>query len=265
MSGLFKAESGITGMRLVSCSFSDAGKARKTNQDAVNDFVCGDCGIFLVADGMGGHSEGERASGTVQKAVTEWWNAYLKKGCIIDTRYAVDGLKAQLESANREIREATEESQICGAAAVLLLIQRNQYVLLWAGDSRCYLTERHFLSHRCRQLTSDDVWEYQPSVISNFSLEEIRTHPNRGKLIRAVGVNENLQCSVSTGLVQNNMLFMLCSDGVHKYMDPHELESKMKACAGARAMEKCLEQLKKRIYEKGAPDNLSCVMVRVER
>lgn len=252
-------------MRLTSCSFSEIGKVRKLNQDAICNFTHGDSGIFLVTDGMGGHAEGERASRSVQKAVADWWNVYRKEGCAIDVQNAVEELKAQLKIANQEIWEATKNSQICGATVVLLWIQRNQYVLLWAGDSRCYLAERHFLGVRCRQLTTDDVWEHQPGIIASLSEEEIRIHPNRGKLIRAVGVTDSFQCSVSTGLVRENMLFMLCSDGVYKYVDSHELESELKACVKTRVLDKCFEQLKSRIYENGAPDNLSCVVARVER
>jgi serine/threonine protein phosphatase PrpC len=249
-------------MKLLCDGFSETGMRRNINQDAVGMFFKEDCGLFLVSDGMGGHSEGERASQEIEKACENWWEARLKEEKEADFSETVSQLKELLAQASRTIWDETSQEEICGATVVLLWIQQQSYALLWAGDSRCYLTEQKLLGTRIRQLTIDDVWENQPELSQQYSKDEILSHPNRGKLVRAAGVHKNFTCRVQTGIQDKKMLFALMSDGVYKYMEPGKLRAALKQAARGEDFTKPLQEIRNGVYDNQAPDNLSCILIK---
>lgn len=254
-------------MRLISDGFSETGIRRNLNQDAIGIFTEEDQGLFLVSDGMGGHSEGERASREVQTACQDWWERHLERcqeGDEPDFAQTVRELKEVLAAASRKIWEETNQKEICGATVVLLWIWKSSYALLWSGDSRCYVARPWLLGTKVRQLTIDDVWENQPEQQGQYSREELLSHPNFGKLVQAAGVSENFVCTAQTGTVDGKSLFALCSDGVYKYMAPGSLEAALKAAVRGDDFEKQFQKIRDAVYGNQAPDNLSCVFVKVE-
>lgn len=249
-------------MRLLCDGFSETGMRRTINQDAVGMFFKDDCGLFLVSDGMGGHSEGERASQEIKKACQNWWEGYLQEESRAGFLETVSQLKEVLARANRTIWDETSQEEICGATVVLLWIQQGSYGLLWSGDSRCYLAEHKLFGTKIRQITIDDVWENQPELSQQYSKDEILSHPNRGRLVRAAGVGKNFTCTVQTGALEGKMLFALCSDGVYKYMEPEKFKAVLKLAARGEDLGKPLAEMKEKVYENQAPDNLSCILVK---
>lgn len=249
-------------MRLLCDGFSETGMRRTINQDAVGMFFKDDCGLFLVSDGMGGHSEGERASQEIQKACQNWWDGRLQEEGGAGFSETVSQLKELLAQANRTIWDETSQEEICGATVVLLWIQQQSYALLWAGDSRCYLAQHKLLGTQIRQLTIDDVWENLPELSQQYSKDEILSHPNRGKLVRAAGVHKNFTCTVQTGAQDKGMLFALVSDGVYKYMEPEKLRAVLKQAVRGEDFTRPLREIRDRVYENQAPDNLSCILVK---
>ncbi len=254
-------------IRLICDGFSEAGMRRSQNQDAVGIFTQADRGLFLVSDGMGGHSDGQRASREIRMACQRWWEQHLDcfpEGTEPNFQQTVEELKTILAAASRKIWEETKQEEICGATVVLLWICKTSYALLWSGDSRCYLAQSRLLGAKVRQLTIDDVWENQPEQREQYARDKIYSHPNFGKLIRAAGVSGNFTCTLQTGVLDGNRLFALCSDGVYKYMAPGRLEAVLKAALRADDFEEAFQKIRDMVYENQAPDNLSCVFVRAD-
>ena len=235
-------------MEIKYVSVCDIGKCRSENQDSIYIETGDGWGFFVVADGMGGHSDGARASREITAAYEAWMQE--KKGDI--TEYALPDLFSELREvlskANDKIIRDTAEGKICGSTAVVLLIIRDTYVLLSVGDSRCYDIKRCLFRDSLRQLSSDEICEI----------------PGRdfGKLTNAVGVKKPLKCRLISGMVNKRHTFFICTDGVYKFCTTEELLALIKRKKG-RLLETAGEEIKELIYGKGAKDNLSAVLITV--
>ncbi len=114
------------------------GRVRSVNQDCAGCFSMDGWSLGYVADGMGGHYGGERASGIVAKACSRWWEDFV--GAPQRPRFlqGVEQLRSLLRQCHKEIAGVTPPGSICGTTVVLLWVAGEEYALFSAGDSRCY-------------------------------------------------------------------------------------------------------------------------------
>ncbi len=253
-----------TDMRLEAVGKSDIGKRRENNQDAFGIYQKDDAGMYVVADGMGGHADGEKASRIVVTELSNWWNAFSPVLFGADFRKMVSSIEQTVAYANERIYAEYNKGEICGTTAVVLFIYKDSYGIIYAGDSRCYLWGRQGNSllggKKWKQMTVDEVWENQPER----SPEERRSqsHPNRGKLVNAIGIKKSIRCRIITDRIPAGAVFLLCSDGLYKFCAERFLKKAMKTCAEQNAMAEILDGLIGRVYENGAKDNVTAVLVR---
>ncbi len=235
----------------------EIGKVRKINQDAVFAASCKEAGLFAVADGMGGHSQGERASQLIIRKMAQWWEAFHPEKYGGQFAQMMHGLQQAAEQANQEIYEAYNRQAVCGSTMALLFIWQNSYGMIFAGDSRIYLYHRR----KFRQMTVDEVWENQPDLTP----WEREQHWERchGRLYNAVGIQKELRCSVVTGELTYGMVFLLCSDGLYKYCPWQYLKKYMRKAGKAENPQFVTEDLRNRVYESEARDNISAILVAV--
>lgn len=248
-------------MRIDYNGFSEQGNRGGVNQDAIGMFASNDRGLFLVSDGMGGHTEGERASREIREACRNWWEQHIHDQRQSFTE-SIEQLKTILALANRKILEGTEAGKICGATVVMLFVQGVDYALIWCGDSRCYMLKKGIFRSDFTQLTIDDTWENEPDAVAGLSEDEIRRHPNHGKLVRAVGVRNDFTCHTYTNRLEKNVLLTLCSDGIYKYTGKGVLEDAMKTAVKGSSLQAGMKILRTAVYNNGAPDNMSCILVK---
>ncbi len=232
-------------MALASVKICSAGLTRKVNQDRAVNFVNCDCGLFLVADGMGGHFAGERASQKLANAYSEWWAQISGSVALIPFSEITEQLKTVLCSCNEEIYQSTPKGQICGSTIVLLFLQQDKFLLLTVGDSRCYQVSPGLVP-RVRQISHDDV-----------STEA----GNIGKLTRAVGSSAECGFLLQTGRVSSKTVFALCSDGTYKFCPEAVLKRYLKIACVAGALQKAANWISSCVQDKGAEDNYSLVLV----
>ena len=231
---------------------------RARNEDSILTYEdpSGKVALFAVADGMGGHKDGDLASRMIVSHLEAWITA-LPESAEYQLTAILDDAVAQLMAINREIYKTLNRDQICGSTLVLLLLTENEYGVVSVGDSRVYFSRgREF-----RQLTRDDVWENQEKNRSRYSEEELLRHPNRGKLVRAVGVSQELHYSLLSGRVRRGDRFALCSDGVYKYCQREVIRKAMLRLLW-RDAEKVRNYLMRTVYQGGAGDNASLVLVK---
>lgn len=233
----------------------DIGLERTMNQDAVFMAAEGESGLFCVADGMGGHSHGEQASREIADSMAVWWRDFQEKSFDRDFSRMIYSLNQALERANRNIRQISGGRQISGSTVVVLFIYGNRYGILSAGDSRVYRCDRM----QVRQMTVDEVWENQANLSVSNRIKRI--HPNRGKLVNAVGISEDVRITSSTDQIRPGMVFMLCSDGLYKMCPERMINKYLRKCRH-HSLHTVLDSLLKQVYDGGARDNVSVILVK---
>lgn len=248
-------------MRLQYCGFTDKGYKRDKNQDDVIMRVDENTGLFVVADGMGGHSMGERASAAVVEYMQDWWEYFQRNSKEKYFSQLVDEIRTYLEQVNRYIYENYNQDSICGTTAVVMFIHHNQYAFFTCGDSRLYL----YYKRKLQQISIDDVWENQPEIIYQYTQEEKEKHPDYGKLVTAVGTSPYLQLRVNCGTLEGKEKFLLCSDGLYRMCNEQIMRKALFTYRNEKSGIKSLKHLQTVVYENGAKDNFSVIFLKITK
>ncbi len=237
----------------------DKGLKREVNQDSLLMAARREQGMYLfaVADGMGGHADGELASRALTEGLKAWADGFRPELFGGNFRNMTISLQNRIEEINRKIYMEYNRSQVCGSTCVALFIYGDAYGVFSAGDSRIYL-HRGF---KTVSLMTDDVWENQVSVQEALTGKQIKNHPNFGKLVNAVGTGKEVSLSVRTDLLKKGDAFLLCSDGLYRYCPEKYLKKTLRGLAKGNLQESAKELLAK-AYGQGAGDNVSVVLVK---
>lgn len=235
-------------IRWSSTAESDIGTVRKINEDSI--LAKPEIGLWVVADGMGGHEGGNVASKMVVDSLAE-----LKKSEHLND--FVDNIENAILDVNQRLLGYAElmlEGRIIGSTFVCLLIHGQIGVCLWAGDSRLYLYRRNQLSQLSRD--HSEISELlQQGMITE---EEAATHPDSNVITRAVGTNNELYVDVEMFDVQFGDTFLLCSDGLYNAVDK-EMLLKQVAKNDQKAT---VDGLIHAALQNGATDNVSVIVVK---
>lgn len=231
-------------------SRTDVGLKRKINEDAL--MVRTERGLWAVADGMGGHDAGEVASGKIAEALAALPIVYT-----LDE--TVDNALAALRRVNTELialARAGGQPRTIGSTVVGLAISGDEFRCFWAGDSRAYRVR----AGRITQLSRDHSLVHDLVRAGMLSEAEARVHPNANVVTRAVGVSEELHVDVVSGDVRDGDFFLLASDGLTRVVEDDEIAEELVSNRLAQAADRLLEL----VLERGAPDNVSLIVVRLQ-
>ena len=244
--------------------FCDSGLKRQENQDHIFTAKDKSGALAVLADGMGGYRNGGEASKILCDCFSAWWNETDRCEGKNSFSITMDGLETVLKDANEKIFSQFGCKELCGTTALILWMETGRWGLLSVGDSRCYQMKNGLLGQKLIQRSIDDVWENQDAVRKQYSQKERREHSNYGKLTCAVGAGAVLRYHRMEGFLRKRDLFCLCSDGVFRYCKPDVFRN---SCAAAwrQEMKQCLGQILADVYEHGAPDNLSAIMIKVQQ
>jgi serine/threonine protein phosphatase Stp1 len=223
------------------------GCVRSNNQDSfcINPAA----GVWAVADGMGGHNGGERASALIVAALEG-----LPERTVFPDKLAT--LRQAITSANRLIfDEAQINQKQMGSTVVALVIGEGRYAVVWAGDSRAYLNH----DRRIECLTRDHSQAEELVAAGMLDRRDVTGHPSSHVLVRAVGVLPDVEVDVIQGQVANDDVFLLCSDGLYNLVS----EAEMAGLIDNRGLDRASEQLVELGLERGAPDNITVCLVSV--
>ena len=235
---------------------SERGNSRKqVNQDSILMCSNGACGLFVVSDGIGGLASGEVASRKVTAALRNWWDVASSRISSSPITSAADELEDVVLSVNDELLSGTVR---CGATIVSLLVINNAYAVVSAGDSRAYMYGTD--SELC-QISVDDVWEFDTELTRCLTPDEIANSKERGKLTKAVGVEEDLSLNVSTGSIDGKTIFLLMSDGIYKCCPESDLNEIASDVYSKDDIGVGIVKAVSHVYKNGAKDNLSLVIV----
>lgn len=231
------------------------GQVRRVNQDAVVCLAEQEEGIFLVADGMGGGYQGEKASGLLQQACEAWWHRRRAVPAPSSFVKALEELQEILLSCGEQISRITPAGAVCGSTAVLLWVQGGAYGILSIGDSRAYALQPQWGRLRLVQLTADDV--ARPG--EGWSPREL------GRLTRYVGGPGQTRASLRTGMWDPRDVFLLCSDGVYKVCPDSCWGRLLGPALRKKDLALAVQKLSEEVLKLGARDNFSAVMVQYGR
>jgi len=231
-----------------SASVSDIGRVRRENQDAV--LADDKLGLWLVADGMGGHAGGARASEIARDIV---------QSGVADGQPLAEAVLAAHHAIRAEQRERPEYNDM-GTTIVALLEQGSDYRICWVGDSRAYRFSSQ--SNRLELLTSDHNVAGVLVASGALSPDEATRHPQRHVLTDCLGLagEEAPRVDVLEGQWAPGEVILLCSDGLSGELDDREMEKIFRAddAVDARAL---VDTLLQGALAAGAHDNVSVVAV----
>lgn len=238
---------------------TDRGLCRNVNQDAVAAFVKGTTGLFVLADGMGGHSRGELASSTVIAWFQCFWQDIMKSDLLPDFQSLSQQVQNVILSVHREIYEKYNQGCVCGTVMAALLISDGWYATFSVGDSRIYT----YVDRKMKRLTVDDTWDNLPEVSGTYTKEEIAVSKNSGKLTQAVGSSKAVSIHIGTDQIRKGQRFLVCSDGLYKFCAEEIIEKYLGAIRSEKALQKAADQMMKKVFDAGAGDNVSLILVKV--
>ncbi len=214
-------------MRVQSGSISDIGRKRKSNEDS----YCADDerGLYVVADGMGGHAAGEVASHLAVETIEEFI-------CLTSTDQEVtwpfgleddmslngNRLKTSIRFANRRVLEKTREKsgyEGMATTVVAVLLGDNEAEIAHVGDSRLYLVR----GGEIRCVTNDHSWVNEQVLFGVIDSEQARTHPLRNVVTRALGGKPDLEVEMQVLELQDTDVLLLCSDGLTSMVEDEEI------------------------------------------
>lgn len=210
--------------RLEFAQASDSGLVRLHNEDCIA--ISPECGLALLADGMGGYSAGEVAASMVTRTLQENMRAELMQSPNWLDEASDEAIAQWLEShinrANFEVFEASlTHEQYAGMGTTLVMAFFRAYGVTVAhiGDSRCYL----FRSGELRQLTRDHSLLQVQIDAGLISPEEAQESSNRNLVTRAVGVDPSVQADIVHLDTKVGDIYLLCSDGLTDMLSDEEI------------------------------------------
>ncbi|MNF40066.1 PP2C-family Ser/Thr phosphatase [compost metagenome] len=232
-----------------SAARTEIGKVRGRNEDAL--LALPEQGLWVVADGMGGHQNGALASRLIVEQLAE-----PSEG---DLQQRLDELRKRLHGLNRRLGQeltvtAAQPDPVIGSTVVALLIEGDRAACIWAGDSRCYL----WRGSRLYQLSRDHSLLQQLIDEQQLSPAEAARHPAAHALTRAIGASEELKLEILELDILPGDAFLLCSDGLYQDLSADELG----AALNLPSPQLTLNRLFQRVLDGPARDNLSAVVIR---
>ena len=253
-------------MTVSSAVASHPGLRREENEDAY--CVRKELGLFMVADGMGGHAAGEIAS----KMAVEVIEAFINdtRDADVNTTWpfpydpglTLEGnrLKAAFRLANRRLATAMEGNDTLrgmATTAAAVLLAKGSPVVAHVGDSRVYLW-RDGLLH---QITQDHSWVSEQVRAGILTETDARRHPWRNVVTRALAGGDDPQVDVAEIDVKVGDRLLLCSDGLSGVVPPERLEELV---GQTTSLEETCQALIDAANEAGGPDNITVAMLKVD-
>ncbi|MDQ1094286.1 serine/threonine protein phosphatase PrpC [Xanthomonas sacchari] len=219
-------------------------------RDLNEDTYYGDheLGLWLVADGMGGHACGEVASALAREAIVR------------EVRGGT-ALAQAIRIADEEIIRASQrrnDTLPMGTTVVAARVQGNRFEVAWVGDSRAYL----WRDGKLAQLSQDHSYVQELIAQGALTAEQARAHPHRNVVTQALGVTDpqHLNVATMTGELRPGMRLLLCSDGLTEEVDDAGLANALSHddCSA----QECVDMLVAAALDEGGSDNITAILVR---
>lgn len=249
-------------MKINSSAGTDVGRKRKVNEDSV--FADSELGLFIVCDGMGGHSCGDMASQTAVEVMNASVAGAMSRGKLDGSVEAV--LVHAVELANQGIWEISNSKAECrgmGTTAVTAIIDKRKKRLITAhvGDSRVY----RLRDGKLERLTTDHSLVEEQLALGLISKREAEISTQKNVITRALGQRETVKVDSSVFDIEDGDLLLLCSDGLNNMVTDANIEAVITGSYNNRGSE--LDEMVSSLVElanaEGGRDNISVVLASI--
>jgi PPM family protein phosphatase len=242
---------------------TNVGRKRNHNED--NFAIMADYGLFIVADGMGGHASGEVASKMAVDAMQEFfgetaddpertWPYKMDRSKGYEENRLITGIKL----ANLRIYEAAQresKKRGMGTTFVAIFAANDGVYVAHVGDSRVY----RYRDNKLEGLTEDHSLLNDYIKMKRLTAEEIANFPHKNVIVRALGMKDTVKVDTRFEVPMLNDTYILCSDGLSGPVSDAEMTEILGTHGDIKvASSKLIE----RANENGGPDNVTCVLVR---
>lgn len=239
----------VGGIRWRSAGATHVGTVRKVNEDSLLDQP--DLGLWVVADGMGGHDAGDVASRAVVQSFHDLEPPTDRDASLEEVLYRLQDVNGALQDY-----AAKNSMQMVGSTVVVLFGFGREFTCLWAGDSRIY----QLRDGQLKQLTRDHSQVEEMVNLGLLDRSEAEDHPISNVITRAVGAAESLAVDMVSHTTRPGDRYLLCSDGLNKVMPDAEIAEILRDTPCAEAPQALLH----RALDNGTRDNVTAVVVHVE-
>lgn len=241
-------------MRISCAGNTDVGVVRSGNEDSFL-LECAQ-GLFIVADGMGGHAAGEVASEMAVRIVAKELGSL--RG--LSDADAAARMRAAIRTANAAIFERTlaeHDKRGMGTTTTVMVLFSRRFLIGQVGDSRAYLLRGGELL----QLTKDHSYVQEQVDAGLLTPEQARTHPYSNVITRCVGANEDVSPDVYFGNLEERDVVLLASDGLTGMLEDGQLAQIM---AAEEHPEGCVNRMIADANRRGGLDNITAIVIRVD-
>ncbi|WP_412462644.1 Stp1/IreP family PP2C-type Ser/Thr phosphatase [Halobacteriovorax sp. RT-2-6] len=245
-------------MEIICAGVSDIGRKRETNQDSI--YVGNSSKLYIVADGMGGHSGGELASTMAIKYIAE----KVKELKAASTDIS-EVLKDSVHFANEKIKNyADEEPSLkgMGTTVVGILFGKDKASIANVGDSRAYVITQGQIF----QLTKDHSVIQEKINFGIYTRDQAANDPNKNYLSRTVGFESGIEVDLYDYKPSKGDIFLLCSDGLHGKLSDEDIlfiindMIKKNDELSHQLIHDCAQTLVRQANEHGGQDNISVIL-----
>lgn len=245
---------------LQTASLSDIGLKRAVNEDNMlsvvpdNPDLMGRKGaLFLVADGMGGHSCGEIASDVAITRTREAYYQDSEEDIQAALRHAIEIANAELCSRNEQ--EGKDKQKGMATTIVAAVLKGNTIYVANVGDSFAYVVR----DDKILQLAEDHSWVAEQVRQGKMTLEVARAQGKNNVITRCLGTESEVNVYTTSEPVEDGDILVLCTDGLHGKISENEI----RAITQHYGPEESAKRLIARANEEGGPDNITAVVVHV--
>jgi protein phosphatase len=253
-------------VRISSAVTSHPGQRREENEDSY--CVRADLGLYMVADGMGGHAAGEVASKTavdvIEAFLSDTRDADVNRTWPFpyDPVLSLDGnrIKAAFRLANRRLAQAMDRNEALkgmATTAAAILLGKDESIVAHVGDSRIY----RWRNRAFGQLTQDHSWVGEQVRAGVLSETDARRHPWRNVVTRALAGGDDPEVDVTPIDVKAGDRLLICSDGLSSVVASDIFQA---IVAREDPLDDTCNALVEAANDAGGPDNITVVMLQVD-
>jgi serine/threonine protein phosphatase PrpC len=242
-------------MRVSAFGQTDVGLKRSKNED--NLLVDEDMGLFIVADGMGGHKGGDLASQLAVESMRDVVKTHREEHTFLSPRAMLE--EGYTEASSRIFTQSQANNKMLqgmGTTLVSAYVHENEIFVGNVGDSRAYYFNKQYMW----QMTEDHSLVNEHIRAGLLKDSEAKDFQAKNIITRSVGFEKSVRCDIIRKTLSPGDMFLLCSDGLCGLVEDDEIHQICRSHPKERAVELCVERAK----EAGGDDNITALIITID-